>query len=92
MKKETSNVLVAFLVGAVAGGVAALLLAPASGEETRRKIKETLRRAKDKAAEELEQAKEYAASHKEAIKEAYQEGKEAYQKSLKKHSEVPSGV
>lgn len=92
MKRETSNVLVAFLVGAVAGGVAALLMAPASGEETRRKIKDGMRRAKDRAAEELDQAKEYAASHKEALKEAYQEGKEAYQKTLKKHSETPAQV
>ena len=84
MKKETSNVMVAFLLGAVAGSVAALLLAPASGEETRKKLAEGLRKAKDKALDGLENAKEYAGTHKEALKEAYQEGKEAYQKSLKK--------
>jgi gas vesicle protein len=84
MKKETSNVLVAFLVGAVAGGVAALLLAPASGAETRKKLADGLRKAKDKALDGLESAKEYAETHKEALKEAYQEGKEAYQKSIKK--------
>ena len=84
MKKETSNVLVAFLVGAVAGGVTALLFAPASGAETRKKLAEGLRKAKDKAVDSLESAKEYAETHKEALKQAYQEGKEAYQKSLKK--------
>jgi gas vesicle protein len=84
MKKETSNVLVAFLLGAVAGSVAALLLAPASGADTRKKLADGLRKAKDKALDGLENAKEYAATHKDAIKEAYQEGKEAYARSLKK--------
>ncbi len=90
MKKETSNVLVAFLVGAVAGGVAALLLAPASGTETRKKLAEGLRRAKEKAAEELDHAKEIADLQREAIKEAYTEGKSAYQRKLKKDEAVES--
>ncbi len=89
MKKETSNVLVAFLAGAVAGGVVALLFAPASGEETRRKIKDSIKKAKDRASEELERAKEFAETRKEALKEAYSEGKEAYQRTLKKHSDLP---
>lgn len=84
MKKETSNVMVAFLLGAVAGSVAALLLAPASGAETRKKLADGLRKAKDKALDGLESAKEYAETHKDAIKEAYAEGKEAYTRSLKK--------
>jgi gas vesicle protein len=90
MKKETSNVLVAFLVGAVAGGVAALLLAPASGTETRKKLAEGLRRAKEKAAEELDHAKEIADLQRQAIKEAYAEGKSAYQRKLKKDEAVES--
>ena len=88
MKKETTNVLVAFLVGAVAGSVTALLLAPASGAETRRKLAEGLRKAKDRAKEELENAKEFAEVQKEAIKEAYLEGKGAYQRVAKKKDEA----
>jgi gas vesicle protein len=84
MKKETSNVLVAFLAGAVAGSVVALLFAPASGAETRKNLAGGLKKAKDKAVDGLESAKEYAESHKAALKEAYQEGKDAYQRSLKK--------
>jgi gas vesicle protein len=87
MKKETTNVLIAFMLGAVAGGTAALLLAPASGEETRKKIKEGFKKAKERALEELEQAKEFAEVQKEAIKEAYQEGKHAYQRTIKKKEE-----
>lgn len=88
MKRETSNLLIAFAAGAVVGGVVALLYAPASGKETREKIKDTIRKAKDKALDEIEQAKEFAGTRKEALKEAFTEGKEAYQRTLKKHAEV----
>ena len=84
MKRETSYVLGALLVGAVAGGVTALLLAPASGAETRKKIGDTLRRTKDKALKGMEGAKDFAETHKEAIKEAVIGGKEAYQKAMKR--------
>lgn len=88
MKRETSNVLVAFLLGAVAGGVTALLLAPASGAETRKKIGEALKHAKDKAADELSGAKEFAETHRQAIKEAYTAGKEAYKKAASHEKEA----
>jgi len=84
MNKNASNVLVALLLGAVAGSVTALLLAPASGAETRKKIKDTLRRGKDKIFEEADAVKGYAEAHKEALKEAVAGGKEAYQKSMKR--------
>jgi len=84
MNRNTSNVLVALLLGAVAGSVTALLLAPASGAETRKKIKATLRRGKEKVLDEVESAKDYAESHRDALKEAMIGGKEAYQKSMKR--------
>lgn len=83
-RSDASNVLVAFLVGAVAGGVTALLLAPASGEETRGKLAEGFKKAKDRTVEEYGHAKEVAAAQKDAIKDALTEGKEAYKKSVKK--------
>lgn len=84
MNKNASNVMVALLLGAVAGSVTALLLAPASGAETRKKIKDTLRRGKEKIFEEADAVKDYAEAHKEALKEAVVGGKEAYQKSMKR--------
>lgn len=83
MNRNSTNVMVAVLVGAVAGGVTALLLAPASGAETRRKIRDTLRRGKDRVFEEAEEVKAYAVAHKAALKEAVVGGKEAYLKSMK---------
>jgi len=82
MKKETGNVALAFFLGLVAGGVTALLFAPASGKETRAKIKEGYLKAKEKAVEGLEGAKESAKAHRDALKAAYEEGKEAYKRTL----------
>jgi len=84
MNRNASNVLVALLLGAVAGSVTALLLAPASGSETRKKIKDTLRRGKEKGFEAAEDVKHYAEAHKEALKEAVVGGKEAYLKAMKR--------
>lgn len=44
---NTGKVLFAALVGAAAGAIAGVLLAPASGEETRKKLREEGERIKD---------------------------------------------
>jgi gas vesicle protein len=46
-----TNLLLAFAAGAVVGTIAALLLAPAPGAETRRKVRETARDATHKPKE-----------------------------------------
>jgi gas vesicle protein len=46
--------LIGFVVGGVAGAVAALLLAPQSGEETRNMIKDKSIELRDKAAEQAD--------------------------------------
>jgi gas vesicle protein len=84
MNRNASNVLVGILFGAVAGGVTALLLAPASGSETRQKIKDTLRRGKEKVFDRAEEIKDLAEAHQDALMAAVTGGKDAYQKSLKK--------
>lgn len=61
---STPAVALAFLGGAVAGVVAGLLLAPKSGEETRRDLKGYARK---KEEEVLEEAKEARAALDEAI-------------------------
>jgi gas vesicle protein len=43
-----AGVIATFVGGAICGGVAALLLAPKSGKETRRMIGETIERQKDR--------------------------------------------
>jgi gas vesicle protein len=41
------HVIMAFALGALAGAAAALLLAPHSGEKTRRKVRDTVRKARE---------------------------------------------
>ena len=46
---SAGSVLVAFALGAIAGAAVALLYAPASGDETRRRIAEKAREGREKA-------------------------------------------
>jgi gas vesicle protein len=64
IKGSAQAVALAFIGGAVAGVVAGLLLAPQSGEETRRDLKRYARRAEDEV---LEKAKEARAALDETI-------------------------
>ncbi|MCE9536318.1 MAG: YtxH domain-containing protein [Nitrospirota bacterium] len=63
-KGSAQAVALAFIGGAVAGVVAGLLLAPQSGEETRRDLKRYARRAEEEV---LEKAKEARAALDETI-------------------------
>lgn len=63
-KGSAQAVALAFIGGAVAGVVAGLLLAPQSGEDTRRDLKRYARRAEEEV---LEKAKEARAALDETI-------------------------
>jgi gas vesicle protein len=87
--------LLAFLFGGMVGAGVALLVAPKTGQETRRMIKDLTEDAKEKAESYIEQAKEKAESavekgkdflekEKSIITSAVEAGKEAYEKEKKK--------
>lgn len=78
----------AFLGGAIVGGIAGLLLAPKSGQETRRVIKdytdktedEIIEKAKEVRAaldETIERGKHYMAEKKADVEAAVKAGREA---------------
>ena len=77
--------LAAFAIGALAGAVAALLLAPHSGKETRQLIADRGRKIKGDAQKTFEQAKDYIGSTKTKIADAFEAGKEAVSEGLAKH-------
>jgi gas vesicle protein len=90
---------IAFLIGALAGGVAALLMAPQSGSETRRRIKEGAKDAygkagdqvtdvRDAAKEKIEKVTDSARSQTHAVKEAAAVAKDAYHQEMKKQREA----
>ena len=85
----------AFLGGAVAGVVAGLLLAPKSGEETRRALKgyarkaeeEVLEKAKEARAaldETIERGKHFIAEKAADVEEAAKAGRETMKESMDK--------
>jgi len=54
--KDLSKVLISFIVGALAGAAAGLLLAPEKGEVTRKKIKDTVTDLNEKAQKTFKKA------------------------------------
>lgn len=55
---SSSRMMTGFMLGAVLGAGIALLLAPATGEETRRRLRETASRLRDNADEALDRVRE----------------------------------
>ena len=75
------SVLLAFLVGAVAGAAVALLYAPAAGRETREFLGEKAREGRDRAAEAAARGRDYLNQGRDTIANAIERGREAYQQA-----------
>jgi gas vesicle protein len=80
---SAGSVLVAFVLGAVAGAAAALLLAPASGEETRRRLAERARHGRDTAEGLAREGREFVARQRENLREAVDRGRDAFDQARK---------
>ena len=83
--------MLAFLSGAALGAVAALLLAPQTGRESREQLRGYARRAEDNLRdlaghagetleEVVEEGKEFVESKKSVLREAFEAGREAMQR------------
>ena len=82
MSKDSSgSVMVAFVVGALAGACVALLFAPASGEETREYLGKKAREGTDKAREAMDQGREYYQHQRENLVTAVDRGRDAFQQA-----------
>jgi gas vesicle protein len=73
--------MVAFMLGAIAGAAVALLVAPTSGEETRRKLGEKAREGRDKAEEAARQGREFLRNQRDGLSTAFERGKEAFEQA-----------
>ncbi|TKS61216.1 MAG: hypothetical protein EWM72_00703 [Nitrospira sp.] len=94
-KCSAPAVALAFLGGAIAGAVAGILLAPKSGEETRRELKgyarkteeDVIEKAKEARAaldETIERGKHYLAEKKADVEAAVKAGREAMKERMEK--------
>jgi gas vesicle protein len=75
------SVLLAFILGAVAGAAVALLYAPATGRETREFLGEKAREGRDRAAEAAAKGRDYLNQGRDTLTNAIERGREAYQQA-----------
>ena len=75
------TVVVAFVLGALTGAAVALLVAPQTGEETRRLLAEKAREGRERAGEAARQGREMWNRQRETLSTAFERGREAYQQA-----------
>jgi gas vesicle protein len=75
------TIISAFVLGALTGVAVALLMAPATGEEMRRKVAEKAREGADKAAEAARHGREFVDQQRGTVVEAIERGREAYKQA-----------
>ena len=75
------TVVVAFVLGAITGAAVALLMAPASGEETRRALADKAREGRERAAEAAKQGREFVNRQRDTLSSAVDRGREAYEQA-----------
>ena len=88
---NAGTILLSFFFGGLIGAGVALLIAPKTGEETRRMIKELAEEVKEKAGDYIDQAKgtataylekgkDFVEKEKNLVTKSVEAGKEAYKK------------
>jgi gas vesicle protein len=87
-KDNSGGMMVAFVVGALAGAAVALLFAPASGEETREFLGQKAREGKDKARDAMDQGREYYRSQRDTLVTAVERGREAFQQARDRGDQI----
>lgn len=80
---SVGSVIAAFALGALAGAAVALLFAPASGEETRRKLAERAREGRERAESLARDGREFFNRQRENISSAVERGREAFDEARK---------
>lgn len=73
--------MVGLILGAAVGAIVGLLLAPTSGEETRRRIRQVAGHLGEEGRKRIDEARDYATERVDEFKDAFHAGKEAYQQA-----------
>jgi gas vesicle protein len=79
--QQSGMVLLAFMVGALAGAAAALLYAPASGEETREYLGQKAREGRARAREAVDEGRDMYERQRETLHSAVDRGRDAFQQA-----------
>ncbi|HTM58687.1 MAG TPA: YtxH domain-containing protein [Candidatus Udaeobacter sp.] len=92
MQNGTNDVgkgILMFGLGVIAGGVAALLLAPSSGVETRKKIGDMASKVGQRAKDTLQTTKNFIGDQQERLSSSIDAGRQAY--SRESTTSIPAG-
>ena len=82
---NSGGVIAAFVLGAIAGAAVALLYAPASGEETRKRLAEKAREGREKANTLAREGREFISRQRETISSAVASGRQAFDDARKEN-------
>ena len=95
MSEENGNtatgILLGIVIGAAAGAALALLLAPATGEETRRRLGDTARKLGNEGKRRFDDLRDAAGDRVTEVKEAVRAGRDAYGEARTKQREPSMG-
>ena len=80
---STNSTLLAFAIGALAGAAVAMLYAPASGAETRRKLKDKARAGRDRVSDLAEEGRDFLTRQRENVEAAVEHGREVFERARK---------
>lgn len=80
---SAGSILMAFALGAAAGAAIALLYAPASGQETRRKLATKAREGRDKVEALAREGREFVDRHRDDLTSAVERGRETFEQVRK---------
>jgi gas vesicle protein len=83
MSQDTGagTVMLAFIVGALAGAATAVLFAPASGEETREYLAQKAREKAARARDAMNEGREIYNQQRDSLASAVERGREAFQQA-----------
>lgn len=76
-----------FVLGAIVGAGIALLMAPATGQDTRRRLRQTADRWREQAGQKVHDAQSVIGEIREDAKSAFDAGREAYTKNRQHRTE-----
>jgi len=72
------TIVVSFVLGALTGAAVALLLAPATGEETRKYLGEKAKEGRDRASDAARHGRDFLNRQRDTLSTALERGRDAY--------------